>query len=100
MIRVLVCALVLCAPAAVMAQDAPTPERALKKCRICHGGTLLGKKKVPPIAGLRERRVLKALTSEVPKLMRPIVAGLSEAEKKAVATFLSQIQPRVPAGAK
>lgn len=86
-----------------MAQDAPSPERALKKCRICHGGTLLGKKKVPPIAGLKERRVLKALTSEVPKLMRPIVAGLSEAEKKAVATFLSQIEPPAPpapAGAK
>ncbi len=67
-------------------------ERGLKKCRICHGADLHGKKTVPPIAGLHPKRIQRKLTTEVPKKMRPIARGLSDDEKRAIAAAIGALE--------
>lgn len=78
--------LVLSAPITALAVDT---ERGLKKCRLCHGKALTGKRSVPSIAGLQKRRVLLKLTTDVPRPMEPIVRGLSEEEKRAIADAIA-----------
>ena len=70
--------------------------RALKKCAVCHGKNLHGKKTTPAIAGLREALILKTL-EKPPRPMKPIARGLTPAEKKAVAAAVNKLpKPTTP----
>ena len=70
--------------------------RALKKCGVCHGKQLHGKKKAPAIAGLREAVILKAL-EKPPRPMLPIARGPTAEQKKAVAAAVTKLPKAVPA---
>ncbi|MFT7625258.1 MAG: cytochrome c553, partial [Myxococcota bacterium] len=74
-------------------------ERGLKKCRLCHGDDLGGKRAVPNIAGMRPNRVLRKLTAEIPRKMLPVVRGLSQEERAAIASVIGAMEKieRAPA---
>ena len=66
-------------------------ERGMKRCRVCHGDDLHGKKTVPPIAGLHPKRIQRKLTTEVPKKMAPIDITALSADQAAVA--ITSLEP-------
>jgi len=70
-------------------------KKGMKKCRLCHGKTLAGKKKAAAIAGASKADIMKSLTSKVPKQMRAVVKGLDDAQKKAIAAQISKM-PKAP----
>lgn len=69
----------------------PKVTTALSKCRVCHGKDLAGKRQVPAIAGMKKRRVQKALGAQPPRPMRPIVLRLSDADKASIAHYISKL---------
>jgi len=96
-LQIVVLALLSLLTVAVPAAATPPPatgllsvdtERALSKCRICHGDALQGQRSVPGLAGLRRRQILRRLTTAVPRPMQPIVRGLSTEEKETIASMI------------
>jgi cytochrome c553 len=69
-------------------------KKGMKKCRVCHGKDLGGKKKAPGIAGKSRKDILKALTTKIAKQMRAVVKGLDDEQKKAIASLISKM-PKV-----
>jgi cytochrome c553 len=70
-------------------------KKGLKKCRLCHGKTLAGKKKAPAIAGDSRKEIMQALTTKVVKQMKAVVKGLDAAQKAAIADLINKI-PKTP----
>ena len=63
----------------------------LKKCQICHGKDLHGKKKNPPIAGLSFDDLMASLTTDVPKKMNRIASKLTHEQKEEVSRYISSL---------
>ena len=63
----------------------------LKKCQICHGKDLHGKKKNPPIAGLSFDDLMASLTTNVPKKMNRIASKLTHEQKEEVSRYISSL---------
>lgn len=76
-------------------QNSTVVTRALKKCAVCHGKNLHGKKTTPAIAGLREALILRAL-EKPPRPMKPIARGLTPAQKRAVASAVNKLPKPTP----
>ena len=79
-------------PSQIVAVDI---KKGMKKCRVCHGKTLAGKKKAPAIAGESRKEIMLTLTTKVPKQMKAVVKGLDAAQKAAIATLISKM-PKAP----
>ena len=65
---------------------------ALKKCQLCHGKNLEGKKKNPPIVGMTYESLLASITTNVPKKMKRIAAKLSNQEKEEISKYISTLE--------
>ena len=63
----------------------------LKKCQICHGKDLQGKKKNPSILGLSFDELITSLTSDVPKKMNRIAKKLTHKEKEEISRYISSL---------
>ncbi|HIA03696.1 MAG TPA: hypothetical protein EYN06_00070 [Myxococcales bacterium] len=79
-------------PSQIMVVDI---KKGMKKCRVCHGKTLAGKKKAPAIAGESKKEIMQALSTKVPKQMKAVVKGLDAAQKAAIAALISKM-PKAP----
>lgn len=64
---------------------------SLKKCQICHGKDLQGKKKNPPLLGLSFDELMASLTSNVPKKMNRIANKLTHKEKEEISKYISSL---------
>jgi cytochrome c553 len=72
-----------------------------KECGVCHGGDLRGIAYVPPIAGRQASYLVRQLydmqqgarNGEGTKLMRAVVANLSEEDMIAIAAYVSSREP-------
>ena len=82
---------------------ADKPE-AVKTCAACHGPNLTGKRKVPSIARKEKKELLASLghglakdritenlepKGQIPRMMAPLAKTLTDADKDAVATWVS-----------
>jgi cytochrome c553 len=65
--------------------------RAVKRCKVCHGKDLRGKKKSPSLYNKDFSEVYVSLTSSVPKKMKGVVKKLSEQEVWEVSRFISEL---------
>ncbi len=89
-------------PAEQIEAEAPAK---LKKCTGCHGKQLEGKKKVVKIAGMAVKKILDAVghgivadkieegvepAGKIPKKMKAVSKKLTDAEKKAIAIYISK----------
>ncbi len=63
----------------------------LKKCQICHGKKLEGKKKNPSIIGLTYESLLSSLTDDVPKKMRRVAEKLTAQEKEEISRYITTL---------
>jgi cytochrome c553 len=61
----------------------------LRKCQLCHGKLLSGKKKNPPIAGMAYDDVLASLTTAIPKKMEKVAGKLTEEQKVDLSKYIS-----------
>jgi cytochrome c553 len=72
-----------------------------KECGLCHGPDLRGVADVPPIAGRQPSYLVRQLydmqqgtrTGEETKLMKPVVANLTEDDMLAIAAYVSSREP-------
>lgn len=75
----------------------PSVEKALRKCKACHGKSFEGRKtrsgkiKAPAIAGTGFRVIYTSLTNNVPKQMKPIVKGLTERDIWEISHYISNL---------
>ena len=74
-----------------LALPAAAEPPALKKCQICHGKKLEGKKKNPSIIGLTYESLLSSLTSDVPKKMRRVAEKLTAQEKEEISRYITTL---------
>ena len=65
--------------------------KAVKRCKVCHGKDLRGKKKSPSLYNKDFSEVYVSLTSSVPKKMKGVVKKLSEREVWEVSRFISEL---------
>jgi len=65
--------------------------KAVKRCKMCHGKDLRGKKKSPTLYDKNFSEVYISLTSAVPKKMKGVVKKLSEQEVWEVSRFISEL---------
>ncbi len=75
--------------------------KIMKKCKMCHGKDLMGKqkkkKKTPGILGLPKAKILKSMTTDIPKPMKAIAKALTDEEKNKVADVISKMpKPAAP----
>jgi len=63
----------------------------LKKCQLCHGKNLEGKKKNPSILGLTYETLLASLTSDVPKKMKSIAGRMTTQDKEDISKYISTL---------
>ena len=75
----------------VLSLPAAAEPPALKKCQICHGKKLEGKKKNPSITGLTYESLLSSLTSDVPKKMRRVAEKLTIQEKEEISRYITTL---------
>ena len=72
----------------------------MKKCRLCHGKDLFGKKRgskeTPPIAGMKKAKLLKALNTP-PKQMKAVAKGLTDDQKAKIADVISKMKAKAKA---
>ena len=75
--------------------------KIMKKCKMCHGKDLMGKqkkkKKTPAILGLSKAKLLKSMTTKIPKPMKAIAKTLTDEEKNEVVNLISKMpKPATP----
>ena len=78
---------------AAAAELPPTIAKAVKKCRICHGKQLTGKKKAPAIANKAIRVIYASLTREIPRQMLPVTKSLTPDQALQIANYVSSLPP-------
>ena len=66
-------------------------KKPMKKCRICHGKDLGGKKKAPNISGWASGKVKKSLTTDIPKSMRAVTKKLTPEQIDAISAAISKM---------
>ncbi len=71
----------------------PRVTKAIKKCRICHGQDLTGKKKAPGIIDKSLRVIYASLTRDIPKQMKPVAKGLTRDEALIGANYVANLSP-------
>ena len=69
--------------------------KAMKKCRMCHGKELHGKKKAPAIAGLGIYKIVGSLENPV-KQMKAVAKGLTKTQMELIAKQVTAM-PKKPA---
>ena len=82
---------ILCLSLSTSSLLASEPDK-LKKCQVCHGKQLTGKKKSPTIVGLSFEELMASLTTDVPKKMKRVAGKLTEQEKTELSRYISNLQ--------
>ena len=67
--------------------ESPT---AFKKCQMCHGKQLKGKKKSPSLNDRSYEELYNSLTVAIPKKMKSLAKKLTEEEKQSIAMYIFQ----------
>tara|TARA_Y100000034_G_scaffold27678_1_gene33105 strand:+ start:45 stop:323 length:279 start_codon:yes stop_codon:yes gene_type:complete len=60
----------------------------IKKCQICHGKQLTGKKKNPSIVGLPYEKLYASLTTDIPKKMNRLAKKLTDEQKIELSKYI------------
>jgi cytochrome c553 len=81
----------LCAVFFVTTAFDAKPPALFKKCQVCHGKQLTGKKKNPSIVDASYEELYAALTTDVPKKMKRVARKLTEKQKATLSAYIAYV---------